>query len=257
MFASGSAKLFWLFGCQLRSALGLQLFSHRPQLRHPLLAILQLRRQSPAAVVVAVLLVLGVVALVHLRQDLRDLVLELLFRLLHPRVTHRLVARCVRPDLAPVDRHAAQLPQARGPRRPHRLAKHLREVLAMENAEAIDRAKVRSEAAGEVPETKIPAHALRDLPAAVHPRDRPEHPKLQQHPRWIGVLTHRRIAALEDLEIETLDQVADEKHRVAWIERLAQMRWKQLPLVLLVILELDLTPHDRHLYQMTSLGSGS
>jgi hypothetical protein len=35
------------------------------------------------------------------------------------------------------------------------------------------------------------------------------------------------------------------------------MRRKQLTLVLLVALELDLTTHRRHTYQMMSLGSGS
>jgi hypothetical protein len=35
------------------------------------------------------------------------------------------------------------------------------------------------------------------------------------------------------------------------------VRRKQITLILLVALELNLTPHDRHAYQMASLGSGS
>ena len=186
MFASGSREALLALRPELRSAFGLQLFAHRSQLGDPLLATLQLGRQASAAVVVAVLVVLVLIQLVHLRQDLRDLVLQLLLGFLHPRVTHRLVTRCIRPDLAPVDRHPAQLPQTRSPRRPHRLAKHLREVLAVENAKSIDRPKVRREAAGQVAEAKIPAQPPGDLAAAVHARDRPEQPQLQQQPRRVA-----------------------------------------------------------------------
>jgi hypothetical protein len=35
------------------------------------------------------------------------------------------------------------------------------------------------------------------------------------------------------------------------------MRRKQLTLVLLVVLEVDITTHDPHAYQIMSLGSGS
>lgn len=127
----------------------------------------------------------------------------------------------------------------------------------VEHPEAVDRPKVRIQSTGQIAEAQVPAQSLRNLPAAVDALDGPEQPELQQKPRRIGVLAHAGVAALEGLEIEALDQVVDEKHRVARIQRLAQMRRKQLPLVLLIALELDLTPHDRHAYQMTCLGSGS
>ena len=71
------------------------------------------------------------------------------------------------------------------------------------------------------------------------------------------MLAHRSVALLKPLQIQTFHQIADEKHRIAWIQGFAQMRREHLPLVLFVGLELDLTPHDCHANQMASLGSGS
>ena len=167
------------------------------------------------------------------------------------------MTRRLRTDLRPIDRDPAQLSQARRPRRAHRLAEHLREVLPVADPEPVDRAEVRRQAPGQVPEPQVPAKPPRDLTAAVDALGRPEQPQLQQHPWRIRSLARRRIAFLEGLQFQTLDKVVDEEGRVVCIQRFAQMRRKQLTLVLFVPFEVDFTTHDRHTYQMTSLGSGS
>lgn len=71
------------------------------------------------------------------------------------------------------------------------------------------------------------------------------------------MLAPHRVTPLERLQVEVLDHIVHEKHRARRVQRIPHERREQLPLVLLVRLELDLTPHDRHTYQMANLGSVS
>ena len=69
------------------------------------LASLQFRRQFIAAPIRPVLGILGRIRGLGLCQQLRHLVTQLPLFVPHPAVTHRLVLRRVRFDLAPVERH--------------------------------------------------------------------------------------------------------------------------------------------------------
>lgn len=127
----------------------------------------------------------------------------------------------------------------------HGLAEQIGEVLDMAGSEAVDRAKVGLWAgAGQVAQSQIPAQSPGDLSPAVHRLRGREQPQLEQQPRGVGVLAVGRIALLESRQIQVLDHVVDEKHRIGWIQRLAQMSREQLPLILLVLLEPLRRAHD-------------
>jgi hypothetical protein len=188
----------------------------RTDLLAPRLPPLKLRRQSATAVVVPVLIVLDPVQLVHLRQDLRDLVSQLGLGLHHPLMAHRLRAGRVRPDLRPVDRQPAKLGQPKALREAHALHQHRGKVLPVPLPKPVDRPEVRPQLARQVPEPQVPEQPPRDLAPAVHPCDCPEQPIRGGYAR-----SPSTASVVRTPQIEPLDHVVHEEHRVRRIEWVA------------------------------------
>src|SRR5207253_5972337 len=114
----------------------------------------------------------------------------------------------------------------------------------MPDAKPVDGPKIRH---GTIPDQEakrqVPAHPPRELPAAVHALRGRVEPEFQEQPGIVRVLAEHGVSLLHRRELHLFHGVADEKHRIAWVERILDERRQQLPLPLRVRLP---PPHLRH-----------
>ena len=156
------------------------------QLGQPALPPRQLRRQLVAAAALAELRILGGVLSLGTLQQRIDFILQLLLRLGHPPITHRLVFAGVALQLGAVDRHVTQLHQPGLLTQLQRLGKQPRQGLQVPLAKLRQRAVVGVLVGGEESKRHILKRLGLNLARAESPGRIPVEQHAHHHRRRIG-----------------------------------------------------------------------